>query len=295
MSIVRKKHRNKPYVILDKRGLEDEGLSWKAKGILAYLISKPDDWQVYLKQLSTASTDGIDATRSGMKELVDAGYVRRQESKKENGKFAGHEYVVYEHPSLAEQDGGRPPNAARRTDEAPEGGAPASRQNTASPPPEPEPKEPEPQDVDPATGWSYDEMTFKQKEEAKKGWPLGRGISDPWDHPGVKLHEELYPKLTNDYQRRLIAKTLTDAVSEEEERGKSRSEAGEFVMSCWDEALEYWKGDGHRAQSVKTKLTKMKEELQEARAEEAIQRAPGRSSKQNFQQKQRSGWGRAVC
>jgi len=44
MSIFRIKKHTSPYVILDKTCLEEDALSWRAKGIHAYLISKPDDW-----------------------------------------------------------------------------------------------------------------------------------------------------------------------------------------------------------------------------------------------------------
>lgn len=40
MSIVRINKRDNPYVQIDHRVLEDTRLSWKAKGLLAYLLSK---------------------------------------------------------------------------------------------------------------------------------------------------------------------------------------------------------------------------------------------------------------
>lgn len=100
MSTIRVPKRRNPFAQIDRRALEDEGLSWKAKGLLAYLLSRPDDWQVYVEQLKTVGPDGRDATRSGLSELEAAGYVdKRQRHNDETGHFEGYEYLVYEHPS----------------------------------------------------------------------------------------------------------------------------------------------------------------------------------------------------
>lgn len=84
--------------MIDKNGLNDENLSWKAKGLLAYLLSKPDDWQIYVKDLIKRSTDGRDSVVSGLKELEDNGYLSRQQIRGGNGKFGQMEYIVYEQP-----------------------------------------------------------------------------------------------------------------------------------------------------------------------------------------------------
>jgi len=98
MSIFRIKKHISPYVILDKTCLEDDDLSWKAKGIHAYLVSKPDDWTVRLTQLMASSTDGRDSVRSALKELTDAGYITRRPIQAETGQFQGQEWIVYEAP-----------------------------------------------------------------------------------------------------------------------------------------------------------------------------------------------------
>lgn len=58
--------------------IEDPSLSWKAKGIYLYLISKPTDWEFYMNHLKKQSTDGVTALRKGIKELEDAGYLVRE-------------------------------------------------------------------------------------------------------------------------------------------------------------------------------------------------------------------------
>ncbi|GMK49139.1 hypothetical protein PghCCS26_62690 [Paenibacillus glycanilyticus] len=101
-TIIRTNKRENPYVMIDKYGLNDDRLSWKAKGLLAYLLSKPDDWQIYERDLIKRSTDGRDAVRAGLRELETNGYLSRHQMRGENGSFGTMEYVVYERPIVVE-------------------------------------------------------------------------------------------------------------------------------------------------------------------------------------------------
>lgn len=87
-----------PYVMIRKEPLEDKKISWKAKGILSYLLSLPDDWQIYETELVKHSSDGRDSLRSGIKELIEFGYIERVRNQASNGRFAGYTYTVYEIP-----------------------------------------------------------------------------------------------------------------------------------------------------------------------------------------------------
>ena len=93
---IKKKTNN--FTIIDNTGIRDENLSWKAKGLLVYLLHLPDDWQVYLEDLKNRSTDGRDSTISGIKELMKKGYIKRTR-KRDKGKFVGYDYEVYEIPN----------------------------------------------------------------------------------------------------------------------------------------------------------------------------------------------------
>lgn len=95
-SIVRiKKETN--FVVMDKSFLNDTTLSWKAKGIMAYMLSKPDDWTFYISELIKHATDGKASFRSGFNELRDSGYVRRIKKRNEDGTFSW-ETIVHEQP-----------------------------------------------------------------------------------------------------------------------------------------------------------------------------------------------------
>jgi DnaD/phage-associated family protein len=89
---------NNPYVIIDKRPLEKPYMSWKAKGLLSYLLSRPDDWTVRLGDLVKRSTDKAHATRQALRELIIVGHMRQVEYRHPSGKYAGTVYEVHETP-----------------------------------------------------------------------------------------------------------------------------------------------------------------------------------------------------
>lgn len=94
MSIIRTKHKKHNFSIIDNSGLRDDSLSWKATGMLAFLMTKPDDWLISVENLSRSKRDGKDSTVAALEELKAAGYVyfRRYRIK---GKFES-EYLVFE-------------------------------------------------------------------------------------------------------------------------------------------------------------------------------------------------------
>lgn len=92
------KSKDNPFVMMDRRPLEKPYLSWKAKGLLAYLLSRPDNWVINFGDLVKRSTDGEDATRAAAKELEKAGHVVVTKERDEKGKFVKFSYTVYEQP-----------------------------------------------------------------------------------------------------------------------------------------------------------------------------------------------------
>ena len=68
-----KKERN--YTTLDNTFIRDTTLSWKAKGVMTYLLSLPDDWVVYLSEIQKHASDGRDSLRTAVAELLEKGYL----------------------------------------------------------------------------------------------------------------------------------------------------------------------------------------------------------------------------
>jgi predicted transcriptional regulator len=100
MAILRKV-KNENYVVVDKVFVNDDRLSWKAKGIMIYLLSLPDDWKFYVEELVTHAKDGEKAFRSGFKELEKYGYVKRFPVRDGN-RIVEWDTTVYENPVLGE-------------------------------------------------------------------------------------------------------------------------------------------------------------------------------------------------
>jgi len=60
----------------------------KARGILVYLLSKPDKWRTSAQAIADdCDRDGRDSIASGLKELEELGYVARMKRRAEHGRF----------------------------------------------------------------------------------------------------------------------------------------------------------------------------------------------------------------
>jgi len=96
--IFRTVKRENPFVQIDKTCLYDDNLSFKAKGLLVYMLSRPDGWKFYLSEIVTNTREGKASVSSGIKELEEAGYLVRHQERKDNGDFGQYIYLVYERP-----------------------------------------------------------------------------------------------------------------------------------------------------------------------------------------------------
>lgn len=89
--------KRRSYTVIDNAALNDARLSFKALGLLVFLLSKPDDWRFNYRHISTTHPDGEVAVRSGMAELEGAGYLVRRKERGEDGLFVW-VTIVYEEP-----------------------------------------------------------------------------------------------------------------------------------------------------------------------------------------------------
>lgn len=97
------KSTDNPYVMIDRRPIDNAALSFKAKGILTYLLSRPDGWEVSVADLIKRSTDGEAAVRSGLLELKNAGHMKYTKTR-QAGRITGWLIEVYEVPHSDFQD-----------------------------------------------------------------------------------------------------------------------------------------------------------------------------------------------
>ena len=97
-SIIRTvKNAENPFVMIDRRIFENDGLSLKAKGLLGYLLSRPDNWTICMADLVKRTKDGKASVRSAIEELENCGYVTKVQLRDGN-LFNGYEYTVHELP-----------------------------------------------------------------------------------------------------------------------------------------------------------------------------------------------------
>ena len=90
----------KRYFAADNALFSDENLSWEARGLMGYLLSKPDDWQVRLHDLMGRGPAGQHKIRRMLRELEAAGYLRRRRLRGADGTFSW-TFTIFEDPSLA--------------------------------------------------------------------------------------------------------------------------------------------------------------------------------------------------
>lgn len=98
MAIIRQK-RKKRFSIVDNNVIEDKQLSFKARGLLIYMLSKPDDWKFYPDELAKHSDkEGVKAINSALQEIESAGYLTRKRKRDAAGHFQGIDYLLSEIP-----------------------------------------------------------------------------------------------------------------------------------------------------------------------------------------------------
>jgi len=98
MSIIRVERMSQPYTMIANVTLQDTSVSLEARGLLTYLLSKPDTWAVVVTWLQVEMNVGREKLNRIIKELENAGYIETRVVRTE-GKFAEYERVVHESPN----------------------------------------------------------------------------------------------------------------------------------------------------------------------------------------------------
>ena len=103
MSIIRAPRPEGNFYLLSKNISEDQRLSWGARGMLVFLLGKPDHWKVSPAHLrgetaASAKPTGRDGIYGLLDELINAGYVRREQPRSEAGVLGEVSYLVSETP-----------------------------------------------------------------------------------------------------------------------------------------------------------------------------------------------------
>jgi predicted transcriptional regulator len=86
------------YGIAPNELLNNKDISLKAKGLFTYMQSKPSEWSFSIKKIASQLKEGEDSIKTTLKELETFGYIERKAIKKEDGKWNGYDYFLYEEP-----------------------------------------------------------------------------------------------------------------------------------------------------------------------------------------------------
>lgn len=95
MSIITRKRRDS-FAIVPNAIANDERLTFEERGVLIYLLAKPDDWNVSVVDLQRRGGFGRDKAYRILQKLVTVGYIRRKQSKDASGRFTSYDYDVYD-------------------------------------------------------------------------------------------------------------------------------------------------------------------------------------------------------
>ena len=90
--------KDKNFTTINNEFIFNKNMSLKAKGLLCHLLALPNDWELYVEEVEKWHKEGKKAIYSAFKELIDLGYVERNQ-KREKGLFKGYDYIVYEKPN----------------------------------------------------------------------------------------------------------------------------------------------------------------------------------------------------
>lgn len=96
--IVRGPRKDRGFTIIDNSLLNDKLLSFRARGVLAYLLSKPTGWKVSAERLATEAKEGRDAMRTALNEIEAAGYLVRRRWRDPKTNVWKSKQFVYEEP-----------------------------------------------------------------------------------------------------------------------------------------------------------------------------------------------------
>lgn len=111
-TVVRIQRHERDFLTVSNATVQDERLTWAARGLLVYLLSLPPDWEIRVSHLQKQGGAGRDVVRRLLRELQEHGYAsgvgRESQDRGERGRFGPTEIRVYESPSLnpffAEED-----------------------------------------------------------------------------------------------------------------------------------------------------------------------------------------------
>lgn len=115
MTIKRGPKPERGFTIITNQALRDRSLSFRARGVLGYVLSNVEGWETNAEAISRMGTEGRDAIRTALNELEAAGYLSRTVSRGTDGRWIT-DWVMYETPQEADKAAGEDRGGFSATD-----------------------------------------------------------------------------------------------------------------------------------------------------------------------------------
>lgn len=81
------------FTIIENAWVRDSGISFRARGILVFIVSHEPGFEINLASMRNAR-EGRDAIDKALDELTDAGYLRRRRIRRPSGAWGAYEWFV---------------------------------------------------------------------------------------------------------------------------------------------------------------------------------------------------------
>ena len=94
---VLKKNLQTGYTPVNNEIFHDKNISYKAKGLFCQMLSFPENWDFKENSIKALATDGISSVRTGLKELMEKGYLVRKPIR-EGNLIVDWEYTLIDCP-----------------------------------------------------------------------------------------------------------------------------------------------------------------------------------------------------
>ena len=97
-----RRHITSNFTVIPNEAILDTRLSISARWLLAYLLSRQNDWKVQVGDIQKKGGIGREKAYRLIKELIAVGWVRKDFSRGEGGQWGGIDYVVMDQPEVEE-------------------------------------------------------------------------------------------------------------------------------------------------------------------------------------------------
>ena len=102
MSVLKNRLKEK-FITIPKKIITDNQISFGAKIVYCYLVSKPNDWVIRNSEIMAELNISKDTIAKYFKELVVNGWIDRKRQVDSQNQFTGlYDYVIYETPKVSE-------------------------------------------------------------------------------------------------------------------------------------------------------------------------------------------------